>query len=271
MQIGEAHEQRRHAAKPWPPVAPLGELPHRTQARLLARLDERPRELDPALAPQSTAEAVDELARIDALVPHVEVADLREAAHRLAVLPDACGDEPTPAVLLQPDVTACDLDARGHPLDIPLPRPGQRLVEVVRSEDQPAVGSGEPAEVRDVSVAAGLYGDAGVGRRRQVRRHHGRGAAVKGERRDEHAPVPDRDQLLYARRRLGFEQRHRIRATGRRRPVAVRRPGHGLPRRPAALRRLPGLQHRDSDRRHARKRMRAAAPATASPPGRPSP
>ncbi len=131
----------------------------------------------------------------------------------------SCG----PAVRRQPDVAAGDLDARGHPLDVPLPRPGQRLVEIVRAEDQPTVGRGEPAEVRYVSVAAGLHDDPGVGGRREVGRHHRGSAAIERERRDEHPPVPDRDQLLQPRRRLRLEHRDRIGSVRRRRPVAVGR------------------------------------------------
>ena len=104
--------------------------------------------------------------------------------------------------------------------------PGQRLVEIVRAEDQPAVRRGETAEVRDVSVAAGLHDDARVGCRRQVGGHHRGGASVERERRHEHPPVADRDQLLHARRGLRLEHRDRIRAVRDGGQVAVRRPRH---------------------------------------------
>ena len=49
-----------------------------------------------------------------------------------------------------------DREARDEPLDVPLERPGKRLVEVVDAEDQPPVGRGVDAEVRQVRVAAQL-------------------------------------------------------------------------------------------------------------------
>ena len=61
-----------------------------------------------------------------------------------------------------------DLEARRQALDVPLPRPRQGLVEVVDVEDQPPVGGGEDAEVRQVGVAAHLHPKPGLGRRRQV-------------------------------------------------------------------------------------------------------
>ena len=62
-------------------------------------------------------------------------------------------------------VPGSDLHAGHQPLDVPLPRSRQRLVEVVEVEDQGPVGRGVPAEVRQVGVPAELDADAG-GRRR---------------------------------------------------------------------------------------------------------
>ena len=95
-------------------------------------------------APSLPAEALDQLARVETVVPDVEVALAREAAHRLAVLAHAVGHDPRRRSAGEADVAAGDLDARRHPLDVPLPRSGQRLVEVVRAEDEPAVGGREP-------------------------------------------------------------------------------------------------------------------------------
>ena len=235
-------QQRRDAAKAQLAVDALGELLDRPQARLAPRLGERLGEHDPTLRAQPTAEAIDELARVEALVPDVEVALAREAAHRLAVLAHAGRHDPPPAICREPDVAAGDLGAGRHPLDVPLPRAGQRLVEVVRAEHEPAVRSCESAEVRDVGVAAGLHDDARIRRRREVGRHDGSRAAVERERRDEHPPVADRDELLHARGRLGREHRDGIGPVRRRRPVAVSRPGRTPARRSATLCGLPGLQ-----------------------------
>ena len=145
----------------------------------------------------------------------------REAPHRLAVLADAVQDELLAPLRGQSDVATGDLDARRHPLDVPFPRSRQRLVEVVGPEHEPAVGSGEPAEVRDVRIAAGLHDDARPPGGRQVGGHHGRRAAVERERGDEHPPVPDRDELLQPGHGLRLEHRDRIGPVGRRRPLAM--------------------------------------------------
>jgi hypothetical protein len=232
-------------------VNTLGELLDRPQARLVARLGERLREQDPTLLAQPPAETLDQLARVETVIPDIEMALVREVAHPLAVRPSALGQKPLPAIRRQPDVAAGDLGAGRHSLDIPLPRTGQRLVEVIRAEHEPAVLSREPAEVRDVGITARLHDDPRIRRRREIGRHHGRRPAVERERRDEHPPVPDRDELLQARRRLGLEYRNGIGPVRRRRPVAVSRPRCGPSGRSTTLGGLPGLQPCVRRRSHA--------------------
>ncbi len=65
-------------------------------------------------------------------------------------------------------VSARRSHARSQALDVPLPRPGQRLVEVVDVEDEPALGRGEDAEVREVRVAAALHRQPGPRRRGEI-------------------------------------------------------------------------------------------------------
>ncbi len=106
VQVGEPDEQRRDAAKPRLAVDTLGELADGPQAGLLPRPRERLRERDPALFAEPAAEATDELTRIDPLVPHVEVADLGEPAHRLAILTDTRDHKLRAAIRRQPDVAS---------------------------------------------------------------------------------------------------------------------------------------------------------------------
>ena len=124
---------------------------------------------------------------------------------------------------LKPRSRPGDLEARHQTLDVPFERPGQRLVEVVDAEDQPPVGSRERAEVRQMRVAAELNLEARARRIREVRRHQGSSTAVERERRDEHAPVADRNQLRDARLRLLLEHLDRITPARRRLPLRVRR------------------------------------------------
>ena len=56
-----------------------------------------------------------------------------------------------------PRSRAGDLEAGGEPLDVPLPRTRQGLVEVVDVEDELAVRGREGAEVREVGVTAELH------------------------------------------------------------------------------------------------------------------
>ncbi len=155
-----------------------------TARRLVLRRasGERLRELDPALRAQLPAKAVDELAGVQALIPDIQMAFGREAAHRLAVLTHAGQHNRCPAIRREADVAPGDLGAGGHPLDVPLPRAGQRLVEVVRAEDEPAIRSRESTEVRDVRVPARLHEDTRIGRGCEVGRHDGRRPTVEGER-----------------------------------------------------------------------------------------
>ena len=103
--------------------------------------------------------------------------------------------------LVEAPVPARDLEARGQPLDVPLPGSRNRLVEVVEVEHQVPLGRGVAAEVRQVRVPAQLDLDPGRGRRGEVRGHHRGAAPEEGERGGEHPPVPQRDQLLDPSRR----------------------------------------------------------------------
>ena len=117
-------------------------------------------------------------------------------------------------------------EAGDEPLQIPLERARQRLVEVVHVEDEPPVGRRVGAEVRQVRVAAQLGVQARPRRAGEVGGHEVRGAAVEGERRDEHPPVADRHELGHARLRLLLEQGDRVGAIRGRLPRRVSLPRH---------------------------------------------
>ena len=166
------------------------------------------------------------------VVPEVEVSPRRVADHRAAVGTRRSLHDPGPGLAIELAGACRDLEACEETLDVPLPRPGERLVEVVEVEHDHPVRGCEPAEVRQVRVAAALHPDARARRRGQVRGHHRRRAAIERERGRGHPGVPDRDQLLHAARRLLLQDRHRAPAIGRGlpRPVAApRRRGARLP------------------------------------------
>jgi hypothetical protein len=108
----------------------------------------------------------------------------------------------------------------------------------------PTILGRESAEVRDVSVAAGLNNDPRVRRPRQVCRHHGRRPAVERERGEQHPPVADRDQLLNPRRRLSPEYFNRIGAIRSLCPLAIGRAAHPPACRTTSFRGFPGPQRR---------------------------
>ena len=86
-------------------------------------------------------------------------------------------------------------EARREPLDIPLPRARQRLVEIVDVEDLAPFRRREAAEVHQVAIAARLHANARVRRGRKVGGHVERRTSVEREGRHRHAPVADRNQL----------------------------------------------------------------------------
>ena len=122
-------------------------------------------------------------------------------------------------------VTSGDLEAGRQALHVPLPRPGQGLVEVVDVEHQLALGRAEHAEIGQVGVAAALHVMPESRRGGQVRGHDQRRAPVEGERRDQHPSVADGHQLGTRDGRLLLEQRHRVGPVRRRLPLAVGRAG----------------------------------------------
>ena len=83
-------------------------------------------------------------------------------AHGLAVGANRrCTTMPRCAACVEATVAARDHEARRQALDVPLPRPGQGLVEVVEIEDEAAMWRSEGAEVRQVRVAAQLHVQSG--------------------------------------------------------------------------------------------------------------
>jgi hypothetical protein len=81
---------------------------------------------------------VDHLRRVQARVPDVEVTEIREAAHCLAICPDAGEHDVLALGAVEAAVAAGDLEARCESLYVPLERAGERLVEVVQVEDEVA-------------------------------------------------------------------------------------------------------------------------------------
>ena len=206
-QLQRRHQQRRFAAEPHLAVDRLGQPLKRPEAVLGAGLGD-------VLADPLDLGRVRLLLQlreprlgVEARVPDFEVALRGEGAHRVPVGARGRLRHRPPPLAADAVFAGGDREAGGEPLDVPLPRPRQRLVEVVEVEDEAAVGRREDAEVGEVGVAAGLDPQAGGGRCREIGRHHGGGAAEEGERRGRHPAVADRDQLRDPGDRLSLEDR----------------------------------------------------------------
>ena len=139
------------------------------------------------------------------------------------------------------DEANADRRAGRQPLDIPLPRRGVSLVEVVDRVDQVPFRGGEHAEVRHVRVAAGLHHEVRGRRRGQIRGHDGGRAPEEGEGRAKHAAVANRNQMLDPALGLPFEDGHRIPAARCRTVLSVAPSRHLGPQR---LARRLALGHR---------------------------
>jgi hypothetical protein len=135
--------------------------------------------------------------------------------------------------VLEPPVPGRQHERGDQPLDIPLERAGQRLVEIVDIEHQVTIGGAEHPEVRQVRVTAELSVTRGPLLTRQVIGHDRRRPAIERERRRAHPPIPDRHQILHPSVVLRLQDPHRVlpAAVGRIRGVALQR--RGLPPRQA--------------------------------------
>ena len=144
QQLRDRYDQRRVADHAQAAVDTASQLRERAQP-VLARAPS-PCRASPG-APSACRRAARMPARdvVDAhaRVPDVEVAHRRRSS-RIAFAVRAGGGASTPRAARRrskPAVAPGDREARAEPLDVPLPRPGQRLVEVVEVEDELAVGA----------------------------------------------------------------------------------------------------------------------------------
>ena len=174
-------DQRRVAGDPRLAVDHLGELRERLETVL--RLGLGYVLLEPLdLLPAGVRRGAYDILGLDACVPELEVAHPRELAHRLAIRPRRGRADRRPSLGIEGAVAAGHGEACDEPLDVPLERAGQGLVEVVDAEDEAPIGGGEPAEVGEVRVAAELHLQAGPRRVGEIRCHVRRGPAEERER-----------------------------------------------------------------------------------------
>ncbi|HEY1539894.1 MAG TPA: hypothetical protein VGF63_10890 [Solirubrobacteraceae bacterium] len=231
QQVVGGDEQRRLVQEADPAVTGLRELAERPDARVQTRLLQAALELPRSFDVDARGEQARDRVHVEARVPHLEVALSGERAHRLAVGGRRLTDGVRDLLGGELAVATGDAHARREPLDVPLPRSRERLVEVVDVEEELAFGRGERAEVRQVRVSAQLHAQARGRRRGEVGGHDRCRPPVEGERRDEHAPIAQREELGDRALRLLDEHPDRIRTVRRRLPVAVAGSGRTLAQR----------------------------------------
>ena len=129
---------------------------------------------------------------VDTVVPDVQRMHRGVVGHMLAVGAHGFRRRLRRLAVEQPDMMGGDDDAGRQPLDVPLPRGRQGLVEIVDVEEDVALWRGEAAEIHEVSIAAGLHAKSGGWGRGQVSRHDRGRAAIEDEGRLRHAPEADR-------------------------------------------------------------------------------
>jgi hypothetical protein len=160
-----------------------------------------------------------------------EVAHRGKLAHGLPVLRGGLQHDRLLVLDRIAVVARRDQHAPREPLHVPLPRTRQRLVEVVDVEHEPPLGRREHTEVRQVGLAAALDVQARPRRRSEIARHDPCRTSVERERRDEHPPVADRNELRHPCLGLLLEQLDGIGAIRRRVIHRVARAGHFRARR----------------------------------------
>ena len=202
-----AHDQRHFLDDAMLAVDLLGQLLEHLHMPLLAGLGR-----DPLGAPARLGrQRVHHRPVVDAIVPDLKVAHFGETPDALAVGARDCAGTVGGLVLVAAHEARRHRGTRGQALEIPFPRPGMNLVEIVDREDEVALGGGVDAEVGHVHVAAGVderADDRGVGK---IARHDRGRAAQEGERRSQHARKAHRHQLLDTRDILLLEDRDGIR------------------------------------------------------------
>ena len=151
------------------------------------------------------------------IFPHVLAIGAYRRAHRIRAMP-----------LAEAEFASGQHDARSEPLHVPFPRRGKRLVEIVDVEYQQAFRASEAAEIRYVTITAGLNSKPCGGRRCEIRSHQSRGAAEKCEGRLPHAGVADRQKFREPSAVGMLQQLNTIGAPWGRLPLRLRGSWHAL-------------------------------------------
>ena len=117
--------------------------------------------------------------------------------------------------------------AGGEAFEIPFPRTGDGLVEIIYVHDDVTVRRPVQAEVRRMRVTAQLRCQSGDRSSGEVGSHQTGGAAEEGERRGDHPTDPQWDEMCQPALVVGLDEVEHIRSVGAGRGVIVCTGRHG--------------------------------------------
>ncbi len=185
---------------------------------------------------------------VDPLIGARQQRLIGEEAHFVPVSGDTRRDRGMALRFRGARVPAGHPDAGDEPAQVPLPRAGMRLVEVVQVDDEVAFRGSVEAEVTQVGIAADDRRDAGRRQMSDVLGHHDGRAAQETVGRRHHAADPDRDQPLQPALMRMHDLLDRVGPVRRRFPVAERTAVNALAQAPAEFEPL-GARHRPAAQR----------------------
>src|ERR1700733_14010491 len=205
------------------PVDLVAHLQEGLQAGPAARLPDIPVAAPHGGLGLDRVEQAGDLVDINPGVPDLQEAHRGIARHLGAVAADSCTGCTARVAVIELLVARSNDETGRQPLNIPLERSRERLIEVIDVEDQLPVGRREHAEIQQVRVTASLHPDICCRRVRQIPRHRRGRAAKVPKSRSGHAPIPDRHQLRPPGPGLLLQNGNRVRPVSRRFPIRMAR------------------------------------------------
>ena len=168
---------------------------------------------------------LDEHFGVHARVPYFQVAHVGVVANMVAIGANHSEHGIFAATGAETHFARGKDNAGGQALDVPFPGGLKRFVEIVDVEKKLALGAGKAAEIRRVTITAGLYANSRRGSFRKIPGHHCCRTAEERKRRLPHASVADGQKLGEAAM-VGVSQHFDgIGAAGGRSPLGVRSAG----------------------------------------------
>ena len=164
--------------------------------------------------------------QVDPVVPDLERTHLGELPHPFPIGPHHGGRSLDRLLVVESHIARRDDEACHQPLEVPLPRPRHRLVEIVETEHHVAFRRCEQPEVHQMTIAARLHLQTRRRHCRQIGSHHRGRTPQERERAHRHTTETDRHQILQPTLVRGHQHLDRITTIRRRCPLPMTHPRH---------------------------------------------